>query len=504
VSDASVRTALRSDARLVVIEAPAGCGKTYQGADYVGDLAASAPADRTLIVTHTHAACSVVAERTRGLSSRVQIRTIDSVIGEVASAYHAGLGVSADTGTWARQRSDGYGELATKVARLLARYPMIGRSLATRYPVVICDEHQDSSGDPPAIVMALHGQGSRLRLFADPMQRIFREKRLVGGNAAYSWEQLTKDADAFEELDHPHRWASGCSELGQWTLKARAALKAGSQVDLRDVPASVEVVFAENIAQKRLDFRLSIERRRAVDAFEKRQSSLLVLTHHNDTARAMRSFFFRKIPLWEGYTRNALELLVDHIQANSSPEAIAAGMVTFLGSVAKGFSPSALGDRFEQEALERCEKKARGKPASIQELARLIIAEPNHLGVSKALNRLAHFIETEPVFADVKLDCHREFWDAVRLGEYESTDFGLAELAHRRTYSRPKPPPRAVSTIHKAKGLECESVILAPCDASTFPEKPETRCLLYVALSRAKSNLMMVVSRDNPSPLLIF
>lgn len=90
MSDASVRTALRSDARLVVIEAPAGCGKTYQGADYVGDLAASAPADRTLIVTHTHAACSVVAERTCGLSSRVQIRTIDSVIGEVASAYHAG------------------------------------------------------------------------------------------------------------------------------------------------------------------------------------------------------------------------------------------------------------------------------------------------------------------------------------------------------------------------------------------------------------------------------
>lgn len=294
------------------------------------------------------------------------------------------------------------------------------------------------------------------------------------------------------------------SELGQWTLKARAALKAGGQVDLRDVPASVEVVYAENIAQKRLDFRLSIERRRAVDAFEKRQSSLLVLTHHNDTARAMRSFFFRKIPLWEGYTRNALELLVDHIQANSSPEAIAAGMVTFLGSVAKGFSPSAFGDRCEQEALERCEKKARGKPASIQELARLIIAEPNHLGVSKALNRLAHFIETDPVFADVKLDCHREFWDAVRLGEYESTDLGLAELAHRRTYSRPKPPPRAVSTIHKAKGLECESVLLAPCDASTFPEKPETRCLLYVALSRAKSNLMIVVSRDNPSPLLIF
>ena len=34
MSDGSVRAALRSDAPLVVVEAPAGCGKTHQGADY--------------------------------------------------------------------------------------------------------------------------------------------------------------------------------------------------------------------------------------------------------------------------------------------------------------------------------------------------------------------------------------------------------------------------------------------------------------------------------------
>jgi UvrD-like helicase C-terminal domain/AAA domain len=502
VSDESVRKALCSEARLVVIEAPAGCGKTYQGAEYVGDLVEISSVDRALIMTHTHAACSVFAERTRGMGSRVQIRTIDSVIGEVASAYHAGLGISADTGTWARQRTNGYGELATKVALLLTRYPMIARSLAVRYPVVICDEHQDSSGDQHAIAMALHEQGSRLRLFADPMQRIFRETRLVGSNATYSWEQLKKEADAVEELDNPHRWTSGCPQLGQWTLSARAALKAGGKVDLRSVPSSVEIVYAENVAEKRLDYRLTTEDRRAIDAFERQQSSLLVLTPYNDTARALRGFFFRRISLWEGYSRDALEVLVDHIQADPSPEAIAAGMVAFMSSVAKGFSPSAFGDRFEQEALERCEKKARGKPATIQELARLIIAEPNHRGVSKALNRVAQLIDNDPAFCDVQLDCHREFWEAARLGDFETPELGLTQLAHRRTYSRPKPPARAVSTIHKAKGLECESVILAPCDGTTFPDKPEIRCLLYVALSRAKKGLMLVVSRNNPSPLL--
>jgi len=78
----------------------------------------------------------------------------------------------------------------------------------------------------------------------------------------------------------------------------------------------------------------------------------------------------------------------------------------------------------------------------------------------------------------------------------------LAEITHRRTLFAPKPPEKAISTIHKAKGLECNSVIVMPCDARTFPDKPDARCLLYVALSRAKSRLLLVVSRNSPSPLL--
>lgn len=91
MSDESVRAALRSDARLVVVEAPAGCGKTYQGSLYARDALGTLPRGRPLILTHTHAACSVFAEGTRG-SSRVDIRTIDSVIGNLGGAYHAGLG----------------------------------------------------------------------------------------------------------------------------------------------------------------------------------------------------------------------------------------------------------------------------------------------------------------------------------------------------------------------------------------------------------------------------
>ncbi len=504
VSDDSVRAALRSDAPLVVVEAPAGCGKTHQGADYAREKAVAIGSGRLLILTHTHAACSVFSDRTKTAGSRVEIRTIDSAIAHIASAYHAGLGLPADTAAWVRQRGeDGYAELALKIAALLKRHPMIAASLVQRYPVIICDEHQDSSGDQHSVVMALLEQGAWLRMFADPMQKIFNERAVASAYPPCDWNELTGQAQAFETLDTPHRWSTGCPELGLWTQKARNALMAGSKVDLRSgLPPSVNIVFAENQAQKNLEYQLSGQDRKRVDQFEQGEPSLLILTRHNRTARSFRGFFNRRIPLWEGHTRSGLEKLVTGIQyGQGNPEALAAALVTFMGDVGKGFSPSAFGDRFEQEARDGCAQIRRGKAAKIQELARFLVAEPDHRGVAKMLRRLSELKTTDLAFADVETDCRREFWDAVQLGNFDTADAGLAEVTHRRTYSRPKPPEKAISTIHKAKGLECDSVIVMPCDARTFPDKPDARCLLYVALSRAKSRVLLVLSTVRPSPL---
>jgi UvrD-like helicase family protein len=504
VSDESVRAALRSDARLVVVEAPAGCGKTYQGATYARELVAALLSGRALILTHTHAACSVFSEHTSGVGSRVEIRTIDSVIMMIAAGYHAGLGIPPDPWTWIRQRDDGYAKLAVMVAALLKRYPIISHSLARRYPIVVCDEHQDSSGDQHSLTMALHDHGARLRIFADPMQKIFPDNAPAGASQPYAWEDLTARAQIADQLDHPHRWDEGSQDLGRWTLAARATLKAGGKINLRQCPPSVRVVYAENQAQKNLDYRLLPNERKPIDEFESRQSSLLILTRHNDTARALRSVFNRKIPLWEGYTRTALEKLTEILGSGSGkPEIIARAIVSFMGSVGKGFSPSAFGDRFEQEVREGCIKAARGKPATIQSLARSIIEEPDHRGIAKMLRHLVELSKNDSAFSGVEIDCYSEFWDAVRMGAFETPEVGVSEIIRRRSYARPKPSAKAISTIHKAKGLECESAIVMPCDGRTFPDKSDARCLLYVALSRAKSELMLVVSGHNPSPLLL-
>ena len=119
-------------------------------------------------------------------------------------------------------------ELALSVAALLQRYPMIVASMAQRHRVVICDEHQDSSGEQHSIVMALQLKGQGCEYSAIPCRR-YSGKERASAHVPCDWDELTRKAQAFEQLDFPHRWTRGCPQLGQWTLAARTALKTGGE-----------------------------------------------------------------------------------------------------------------------------------------------------------------------------------------------------------------------------------------------------------------------------------
>ncbi|MER8817203.1 ATP-binding domain-containing protein [Mesorhizobium sp. M0142] len=108
--------------------------------------------------------------------------------------------------------------------------------------------------------------------------------------------------------------------------------------------------------------------------------------------------------------------------------------------------------------------------------------------------------KTHPAFSKVFFDYSHEYWDAVRLGSHPDPEEGFGQVLAARA-RRPHPlPAKAISTVHKAKGLEAQNVLVLPCNADTFSEKH--RCLLYVALSRASHSLTLVVSRDKPSRLI--
>jgi DNA helicase-2/ATP-dependent DNA helicase PcrA len=505
VSDASVAALLRSDEPLVVIEAPAGCGKTFQGADYSRDVSHTLGQGRLLILTHTHGACGVFAERTRGVPGRVEIRTLDSLIGQVATLYRRALGLPENLTTWAYQNDGaGFEIMAEKVAGYLERHPIIRQALASRYPIIVCDEHQDASEAQHRTIMALRLGGARLRIFGDPLQAIFANGKSDNSMAAAlaQWEKL-KSIAAYDELAHPHRWEAGTPALGEWILAARTELKAGRPIPLSSPPVEgLRIVRADNLAPSRKAYQLGYEQRTLIDAAVK--GPVMVLAASNERVGALSAFWGRRIPIWEGHTRSALADLVQTAKAHKGDaDQLAQGFVRFASSIAgSGFSASSHGERLLEEVRNGCAKSARGKPGNIQRLARHLLAAPDHQGIALALNELSDLMEAKADgFGDIKVIHRSELRDAIRLKEFACPDEGYAEIARRRSHAMPAPPLRTLSTIHKAKGLECDNAVLIAGDRDQFTGTRYARCKLYVALSRAKRSLTIVVSQNNPSPL---
>lgn len=181
---------------------------------------------------------------------------------------------------------------------------------------------------------------------------------------------------------------------------------------------------------------------------------------------------------------------------------IGAAVVDFVNQIGKGFSASACGNKMLDEISGGCVARRTKKPATLQSLARLILEEPDHKGVAKMLRQLWDLKKADPAFADIAIDYMREFWDAIRLGAYDDPIVGFGDLSQRRTHTRPSIPLKAISTIHKAKGIECPDVLIMPLDGQHFSNTESSRCRLYVAISRATRSLTFVISRTKATPLI--
>jgi hypothetical protein len=503
VTDEEVASLLRSDLRLVTIEAPAGCGKTHQGASFATDAASRLSAGRVLILTHTHAARSVFAARTRAVSGRVEIRTIDSFLTEIASIYHRTLDLPQDVATWARE-NNAFDLVAARCRHLLEKSPLVAEAASRRYPVIICDEHQDASADQHHAVMAVHAAGSALRLFGDPMQVIFADSDADIRATLDRWEGL-KTVGGWGQLSKPHRWSSGSPELGQWVLDARDTLSTGGSIDLTGRrPSGLTILFAENSAQApRKAFSMTREHRAPISSLVRKSDQLLVLAVGNERVAHLNAFLGRSVRIWEGHTRNHLSTLVASIRNHGgNAEAITDGFLSFVYATSVRFTASSHGNRLKAEVQQRCSKAARGMPAQLQTIANHLIAEPTHRGVAGALAHLIDLINRkEGGFSEIEFDLKSEVRDAVHMGSFEAVDDGFAEINRRRTFSHPHPPRKCLSTIHKSKGLECANALLLTCDRSSFSGTEYKRRLLYVGLSRAKETLTLVLSQNSATPL---
>lgn len=500
MSDASVAEALRSNDRLVVIEAPAGCGKTYQAAEYARWIAQHGLRGQTLILTHTHAACGVFRSRTQDIGRHITITTLDGLIAQIGGMYHQSLGLPLDVSLWARTQKNGFDLLAVKVASFLRFAKNVTRALAQRYTTIICDEHQDTSAAQNAVVMALKEAGARVRIFGDPVQSIYDTDR----SSLERWSNLVATADRFEELDTPHRWIDVNEVLGQWVLAARAKLKNGEPIDLRQqLPPGLTVVKAINSSPMHGGYQVDGAARKQIDNAFNVEEQLLVLCAQNSTIRSLRAFWGRRVLIWEGHTQEEISSLIEECkQHTGDARSLASAVVNFIQKISIGFT-AVMGRRLVQETQEGCVKKTRGDMLHLQNMAKLIIENPNHIGVGRALGLLKDTRDQSLGFNGMQFDLYRALWDAVNLQKFSDPDEGITILTQRRYGSNLAMPLRCLSTIHKAKGLESEHAIVVPSDAKHFGKAEKNRCVLYVALSRARKNLTIVVDPKSPSPWLI-
>jgi hypothetical protein len=214
-------------------------------------------------------------------------------------------------------------------------------------------------------------------------------------------------------------------------------LKQGGRIDLRGwLPNGVTVILAEDIAKRSGQYALSGVERRPIDAHLEGRDPLLILSAHNRTVQALRSFFYRRVPIWEGHTRDALAALVAALQQGAGDAgAVVLALVNFMDEVSVGFTTTDYTKFLCSEVAAGCTKKRSLKPATLQMLGRLLLADPNHRGAAAFLHRLSQLIETDLKFAPIKIDSPREFREAIRLGDFEDCQDGLTEIARTNPFA---------------------------------------------------------------------
>jgi DNA helicase-2/ATP-dependent DNA helicase PcrA len=347
--------------------------------------------------------------------------------------------------------------------------------------------------------MTLLRAGAEVRVMGDPMQAIY-----ASGSVTYEaerWAALRADACEVVELTTPHRWSGGSEPLGEWTIQAREALAAGHRIDVRRPPPGLTLIRADYHAPRHDSIILERRDARAVWKYlDASGDGLLVLNPHNRAVESIRAYFKRRLVIWEGHTRDALDRLAVAIKsARGDVEPVCEAFLRFARATCTGITKADC-ERINREVREGCKKTARGKrPPALQRIATELVTDPSHVGVAGALEVL----RSDPSLGDVKIDYPVEYRDAIRLGGFADAAEALGELHRRRSHSGGMLPLNAVSTIHKAKGLEFRRVMLLPVDTTYFPDTEKSRRLLYVGLSRAVESLVMVVPRSDPSELLL-
>ncbi len=493
-----VREALRSAARLVAVEAPAGCGKTHEAAEAAADLAENLPAGRELLLlAHTNAAVGEFRRRMRQRRVPVRASTLDAFALELIAQYVAPLGLPSPIVPGDGPGRVPFRDLAPKAAELLRRAPSLARAISGHYPIIFIDEHQDTRADQFELVRTIVEAGEvLLRTFADPMQAIYGSMEDL-----VDWDEHCRAADRTESLEDPRRW-DHIPELGEWIMRAREALRAAKPVPAGACPSCVTIRQVRGLrdpanpkSRTVQPVLLPVLHRIAGRV----GGSLAVLTRYNEHARGLNSALRGRVVIQEGVEFEAAYEALDRAEASlGKPREMSFALVDLLGKTCTGLT-DALKHQLSRSLLpDRIERGRRERIRPLLDCLQRLYATPD---LRTWCQTLGCILARPPEWLKVDLRTNLRLLAQLRPGPGDSPRELLDRTVrqHREAASLPQ---RCVSTIHKAKGQEYDHVVVAVAGRSVFPDSDDGRRLLYTAMSRARKSLTILLPDDHPTPLI--
>ncbi|MDQ2081034.1 UvrD-helicase domain-containing protein [Xanthobacteraceae bacterium Astr-EGSB] len=496
---AATRRALRSDAPNVLVEAPAGCGKTYEAAELALEMGAQLrDGSQVLVLAHTNAAVQEFLRRTRNSGGRVRATTIDAFCRELLDPYAARLGLPTPLRRHVGLGSGriAFADLAPKAVDLLTRCSAVRTMLAYRFPFVILDEHQDTNVHQHQVVASFRDIAScRVRIFGDPMQAIYKSSDAD----VVSWDDLMRDSSTVTALDTPQRWQEE-PDLGEWILRARTELREGRSIPLQSAPRSVSI--RQLPATDCVGFghgNVGALTRPVQEFVRSTTGTIAILSRHNSHVWGLHIAAGGLVRLNEGADYGeAYALLERAAESVGNAQGLALHAIDHLDRVATGL------DQAKQKAILNALQGSR--------------IEYGRLQVVKK------FLETfEPLYSNPDLRTFCEVAQAIIVQPPEWLTIRMPVCMRLIGQVRPQPGDdpaecldavvarikiaarkhtKAVSTIHKAKGLEFDHVLISNFSSAHFANDELSRRIAYVALSRARRSISILVPGNSPSPLL--
>ncbi|MBI2862800.1 MAG: ATP-dependent helicase, partial [Chloroflexi bacterium] len=473
------RQKLRSQAPKVLIEAPAGFGKTYESVAAARDLSETLEeGQKVLLLAHTNTAVQTFRSRLSHLGKKFEAMTLDSFAFANVAPYarELGLPVPLRVGKNAVE----FPVLAKKLNELYNRSNTIARATADRYPVIILDEHQDARREQHSFVSALAYAGnSRLLVFGDPMQAIFD---FDPKEAIVKWPDLTKEATVTDELTDPHRWQEA-PELGDWIKEARKELMNGGKPIWSEAPKAVDVRRLPELDDMQQFSPIPPYKIAGVlnSLLNHCQGSVALLTKTNHNVTGLLRAVKHRLRLNEGAEfKAAYDILPDVVEAAGNPVAMSGHVLRLLRATGTGCTKDFSARVKKRLKPEGVNLKASGKLQPFLETLQRVYEEPSLETWCSVVDQVRR--KPPEGIGIEQPDCLHVL--AALGGDEQDPLLALDNVCRERRSTLPQ-HRATVSTIHKVKGQEYDNIILCHFSARPFPDDEEARKLLYVALSRA-------------------